>query len=76
MAIPILRRTGFDVPPSREPLLVRDIDRAKEADRSAIILHSSGSTGLPKPMYTNQKRYVQLSNPIGPGARDFMTLPM
>ncbi|CAO1598011.1 hypothetical protein XANCAGTX0491_001788 [Xanthoria calcicola] len=76
MAIPILRRTGFDVPPSREPLLVRDIDKAKEADRSAIILHSSGSTGLPKPMYTNQKRYVQLSNPIGPGARDFMTLPM
>ena len=76
MAIPFLRRTGFDVPPSHEPLLVRDIDKAKEADRLAIIMHSSGSTGLPKPIYTNHKRYIQLSNPIGPGTRDFMTLPM
>ncbi|KAL8749393.1 MAG: hypothetical protein Q9199_007714, partial [Rusavskia elegans] len=76
MRIPILPRTGFDRPPSHEPLLVRDIDKAKEADRLAIIMHSSGSTGLPKPIYTNHKRYVQSLNPVSPGSRDFMTLPM
>ncbi|KAL8991869.1 MAG: hypothetical protein Q9169_007580, partial [Polycauliona sp. 2 TL-2023] len=72
----LLCRTGFDRPPSNEPPLVRDIDKAKEAERLAVIMHSSGSTGLPKPIYTNHKRYVQSLNPVSPGSRDFMTLPI
>ncbi|KAL8663293.1 MAG: hypothetical protein Q9168_008120 [Polycauliona sp. 1 TL-2023] len=74
--LPMLPRTGFDRPPSNEPLPVRNVDKAKEADRLAVIMHSSGSTGLPKPIYTNHKRYTQSLNPVGPGDRDFMTLPI
>ncbi|KAL8649833.1 MAG: hypothetical protein Q9226_005412 [Calogaya cf. arnoldii] len=76
MTCPILRRTGFDRPPSDEPLLVREVDKAQEANRLAIIMHSSGSTGLPKPIYTSHKRYVRSMIPVGPGDRDFMTLPI
>ncbi|KAL8734217.1 MAG: hypothetical protein Q9166_001703 [cf. Caloplaca sp. 2 TL-2023] len=74
--VPILPRIGFDRPLTSDPPIIRDIDKAKEAERLIIIMHSSGSTGLPKPIYTNHNRYVQSINPVNPGTRDFMTLPI
>ncbi|KAL8707032.1 MAG: hypothetical protein Q9225_007868, partial [Loekoesia sp. 1 TL-2023] len=73
--IPILRRTWFDRPSTGGPPLTRDIDKAKEAERMILIMHSSGSTSLPKPIYTNHKRYTQY-NQISPGEKEFMTLPL
>ncbi|KAL8799308.1 MAG: hypothetical protein Q9182_005983 [Xanthomendoza sp. 2 TL-2023] len=74
--ISMLGKTGFDRPLTDEPPLARDIDRAKEAGRLVIIMHSSGSTGLPKAIYSNHKRFVQPNSTVSPGTRDFMTLPM
>ncbi|KAL8965587.1 MAG: hypothetical protein Q9197_006448, partial [Variospora fuerteventurae] len=74
-AVPLLRRAWFDRPWIDGPPLTRDIDKAKEAERMVIIMHSSGSTGFPKPVYTNHKRYTQLSLTL-PGTKDFMTLPL
>ncbi|KAL8777966.1 MAG: hypothetical protein Q9213_007632 [Squamulea squamosa] len=74
--VPMLCRTGFDKLSNDEPPLVRIVDKVREADRMAIIMHSSGSTGLPKPIYTNHTRYVHSDNLVSPGSRDFMTLPM
>ncbi|KAL8680911.1 MAG: hypothetical protein Q9186_002923 [Xanthomendoza sp. 1 TL-2023] len=74
--ISMMSRTAFDRPLTDEPPLARDIDKNKEAERLVVILHSSGSTGLPKPIYTNHNRYVQPMNPVSPGTRDFVTLPM
>ncbi|KAL8645201.1 MAG: hypothetical protein Q9210_006841, partial [Variospora velana] len=74
-AVPLLRRASFDRPWIDGPPLTRDIDKAKEAERMVIIMHSSGSTGLPKPVYTNHKRYTQ-SFQTSAGTKDFMTLPL
>ena len=37
------------------PVLEIEIDREKEHEKVAIIIHSSGSTGLPKPIYLTHK---------------------
>ncbi|KAL8774731.1 MAG: hypothetical protein Q9209_000670 [Squamulea sp. 1 TL-2023] len=74
--VPMLCRTGFDRVSDDEPPLVRIVDKVREADRMAIIMHSSGSTGLPKPIYTNHTRYVHSNNLVSSGSRDFMALPI
>lgn len=50
-AIPIIQRQDYrDVP--RAPVFQRDgVDLAKETNKMAWILHSSGSTGFPKPIF-------------------------
>ncbi|KAL8738447.1 MAG: hypothetical protein Q9181_000761 [Wetmoreana brouardii] len=72
----MLQRAGFDKPPTGEPPLERDIDKAKEIERNVVIMHSSGSTGLPKPIYTPHKRYTQSRHVPGPGTRELITLPL
>lgn len=49
---PMLKRSEFDRPESPVEPLMRSISD-KEADQNeiALIMHSSGSTGLPKPLY-------------------------
>ena len=74
-ATPMLRRIWFDRPAADDAHLHRDVDKAKEAERMVIIMHSSGSTGLPKPIYTNHKRYTQPYQ-AAQGTKDFMTLPL
>lgn len=71
----ILPRSGYDRPGSIEVPFHRNVNLAEERKRYAIIVHSSGSTGLPKPTGFTHARYTQ-PYPIGPGKRDFMTLPL
>ena len=53
----------------------RQVNTDKERRRPAIIVHSSGSTGLPKPVEVGHARYT-IAYAIGDGDRDFMTLPL
>ncbi|KAL8947135.1 MAG: hypothetical protein Q9222_006551 [Ikaeria aurantiellina] len=71
----IMSRTAFDKPLADEPALIRDVDRTVEAERTVLILHSSGSTGLPKPIYINHKQYTRPC-PASQGTRDFITMPL
>ncbi|KAL8778824.1 MAG: hypothetical protein Q9194_001781 [Teloschistes cf. exilis] len=76
-AATMLRRADYDKPPTNEPAICRDIVKAEEAKRMVVILHSSGSTGLPKPIYTDHRRYTGFRTP--PASRttkEFMTLPL
>lgn len=73
--LPIMSREKYDKAHDRSPAFVREYDIATEEQRYAIILHSSGSTGLPKPIYVKQKKIPEPIN-IGPGDRDFVTLPL
>ena len=73
--LPILSRRDYDTPEDTAPPFERDIDVAEERRRPAIIVHSSGSTGLPKPIEVVHARYTT-AYAIGPGDRDFMTLPL
>lgn len=72
---PILSRIGYDSPDGNEPLFFREVNRNEEREKVVIIMHSSGSTGLPKPIYTKHKRYTLPSLP-GPGSKDMITLPL
>lgn len=73
--LPILSRHGYDTPEDAAPPFEREVDVAEERRRPATIVHSSGSTGLPKPIEVVHSRYT-MAYAIGPGDRDFMTLPL
>ncbi|KAL9602180.1 MAG: hypothetical protein Q9219_002044 [cf. Caloplaca sp. 3 TL-2023] len=73
--IPILSRNWFDRSSVGTFTPIRNIDRAREAERTVMIMHSSGSTGLPKPIYINHKRYTQFHQ-ASSGTKEFMTLPL
>ncbi|KAL8694896.1 MAG: hypothetical protein Q9218_000560 [Villophora microphyllina] len=76
-ATTMLRRVNYDKPPADEPDIRRDIVKTKEAERAVVILHSSGSTGLPKPIYTSHKRYTGWgAPPANRRTKEFMTLPL
>ncbi|KAI9745045.1 MAG: hypothetical protein M1818_001323 [Claussenomyces sp. TS43310] len=70
----IIRRRGYDRPPSDEPVFVRKYDREEENGRIALIVHSSGSTGLPKPVMLTHR--ALLTHPTqGAGMHNFNALP-
>ena len=73
--LPILPRDDYDRPGNPPLPFVRDIDVAEEKNRAATIVHSSGSTGLPKPIEVVHSRYT-IPYAIGPGDRDLITLPL
>ena len=73
--LPILFRHDYDTPGDAAPHFERDVDVDEERRRPASIVHSSGSTGLPKPIEVVHSRYT-MAYDIGPGNRDFMTLPL
>lgn len=62
----LLSRSEFDNPSHATHLLARDVDPLKERHRTYIMLHSSGSTGLPKPItYTNARLLIScLTSPF------------
>lgn len=72
---PILSRIGYDRLDNNEPLFLRDVNRNEERGKVVMVMHSSGSTGLPKPIYTDHNRYTLPSLP-GPGSKDMITLPL
>ena len=73
--LPIMSREHYDRPHDVSAAFVREYDVSLEEQRYAFILHSSGSTGLPKPIYVKQKKIPEPVD-LGPGERDFVTLPL
>ena len=72
--IPLLSRQDYDTH-TTEPRFARQVDGPVEGSREIFILHSSGSTGLPKPLhYTHHKLLLALAHPLG-GMKAFSTLP-
>jgi acyl-coenzyme A synthetase/AMP-(fatty) acid ligase len=70
----ILSRSEFDNPGNVIPVPARDVDPVKEQHRFYIMLHSSGSTGLPKPIsYTNARLLVSCLT--SPSLVAFQSLP-
>jgi acyl-coenzyme A synthetase/AMP-(fatty) acid ligase len=73
---PLLSRTSYDHPQSilGLPFSRSNIDQTTEQSRRYIILHSSGSTGLPKPIsYTNTR--LLLTVKTSPNLIAFQSLP-
>ena len=73
--LPILSRNDYDKPGNPPLSFEREFDVAEERKRAATIVHSSGSTGLPKPIEVAHTRYT-VPYAIGPGDRDLVTLPL
>lgn len=61
--------------PAELPRFVRVVDREKERDEIALIMHSSGSTGLPKPVFLSH-RNVLCHAVQGAGVDNFGALPL
>ncbi|EPE06928.1 nrps-like enzyme [Ophiostoma piceae UAMH 11346] len=76
LLLPILTREEFDKPDAPvQPPFVREIaDRDAEHAELAMMAHSSGSTGLPKPLLLSH-RGVMSSLVTGTGLKAFNTLP-
>ncbi|KAI9642093.1 hypothetical protein NHQ30_009964 [Ciborinia camelliae] len=74
--ISMATRDIYDKPElSEEPRFMRRIDKQKERKKIAIICHSSGSTGLPKPIYQPHNRFIAtISNQEG--TCEFTTFPL
>lgn len=61
--------------PSNESPFVREFDRETETDEIAVIMHSSGSTGLPKSVSLTHRNI--LTHPVqGAGMNNFGALPL
>ena len=73
--IPTLSRHDYDTPDPPALQFNRQVNVDEERRRPAIIVHSSGSTGLPKPVEVGHARYT-IAYAVGPGDSDFMTLPL
>jgi acyl-coenzyme A synthetase/AMP-(fatty) acid ligase len=70
---PMLVREDYDTQDA--PAFRRQYDQATEAKKVAVIIHSSGSTGLPKPIYlTNQSCIAAFA--IHMDMRGFIAAPM
>jgi acyl-coenzyme A synthetase/AMP-(fatty) acid ligase len=55
--IPVLTRPQYDLP-TTQPFARLNVDPTKENLRKLIIMHSSGSTGLPKPIHYTHHRLL------------------
>lgn len=65
----------YDLPTPSGPRYTRRVDSLSASKRNAFIIHSSGSTGLPKPIF--QTHSSCLANySVSPGYRAFLTLPL
>ena len=61
-------------PKKLSPALHRNRNPKAQRDKIALILHSSGSTGNPKPLYLTHR--ALMTHPLkGPGMTSFNTLP-
>ncbi|PYI03850.1 acetyl-CoA synthetase-like protein [Aspergillus sclerotiicarbonarius CBS 121057] len=71
-SIPV--RSEYGNPPSTEERFVREYDRETENGEIALIMHSSGSTGLPKAVMLSHR--ALLTHPTqGSGLHNFNALP-
>jgi acyl-CoA synthetase (AMP-forming)/AMP-acid ligase II len=68
-------RENYEVQKDREPRFKRVYNRDEETNRIALVMHSSGSTGLPKPVFLSHKNV--LCHPVqGSGVDNFGALPL
>ena len=72
--INMMHRSDYDRPSCTSPRFNREVDKKSETSKVAMICHSSGSTGLPKPIYQHHGRIIARL-PRGAGTRDFSTFP-
>lgn len=72
--LPLFSREEYDVHDDSIEQVTRDVDPLVEQDRQYIILHSSGSTGLPKPIPYTNKRLLIICLP-SPALIAFQSLP-
>lgn len=74
--LPIPARQEFDKPdkPTPAPFVRPVADREAEHVQVSMIMHSSGSTGLPKPLFLSHRSIIT-TLPTGTGLRAFNTLP-
>ena len=71
----LISREDFDKTASNElPFQRQKIDREVEKEWPLAILHSSGSTGLPKPIYLSHRRLL-MKIPAPKGQTEFNTFP-
>ncbi|KAE8369995.1 hypothetical protein BDV27DRAFT_171705 [Aspergillus caelatus] len=72
---PIIQRPSLDAPQETDVLVLhRTRNPEVQKQKIALILHSSGSTGLPKPLYLSHKAIM--THPMrGPGLTSFNSLP-
>jgi hypothetical protein len=73
-ALHLAERSDFDRQGCSSPRFERSFEKVAESKKCAMICHSSGSTGLPKPIYQQHFRLVS-KLPRGAGIGDFVTLP-
>jgi acyl-CoA synthetase (AMP-forming)/AMP-acid ligase II len=72
---PLFKQSDYDIEPAMYPRFRRQMSGPSASSRTAFIIHSSGSTGLPKPIF--QSHGACLSNYSSSfGYRAFLTLPL
>jgi acyl-CoA synthetase (AMP-forming)/AMP-acid ligase II len=75
VSYPLLRKSSYDLPHPSGPYFTREYDGTSTSKRTAFIIHSSGSTGLPKPIFqTHEAALMNYSSSLG--YRAFLTLPL
>lgn len=72
--IPDMHLPGKDAPAATSFQSLDKGTAETRAERTAVILHSSGTTGMPKPIYLTHKA-LMTHPPRGPGLTSFNTLP-
>lgn len=64
-SIAFLARENYDIPITG-PRFVRNLDGLQENSKEVFILHSSGSTGFPKPLhFTHHRVMLAFNSPVG-----------
>lgn len=66
---------AYDLSHPSGPYFERAFDGPSESESTAFIIHSSGSTGFPKPIYQSHKSALT-NYSSGLGYRAFLTLPL
>jgi acyl-coenzyme A synthetase/AMP-(fatty) acid ligase len=73
--VPLIQRSIYDSHDGSLQTVTRDVDPLKEQYRPYILLHSSGSTGLPKPVTYTNARLIVTCLP-SPALIAFQSLPL
>ncbi|KAB8300552.1 hypothetical protein EYC80_000712 [Monilinia laxa] len=72
---PLIKQSQYDIKAPLNPRYPRSTGNASDSSRNSFIIHSSGSTGLPKPIFqTHAACLSNYSNSFG--YRAFLTLPL
>ena len=74
-AVPMLTKADFGTHRSNSPFIHTAIDRETYTHKTSFIIHSSGSTGLPKPIFQTHAACLK-SYSLGSGKVAFTTLPL